>query len=58
MAKTYVTVRGFKKGKLKFESVGLPLREGKSLKKDIVKHKDSRGGSWAKGQRFTIKKIR
>ena len=53
----YVTVRGHKKGKVKFESIGLGLRNAKALKKDIISNKNTKSGSWAKNMRFTIKKI-
>lgn len=53
----YYTVRGFRKKKLGFESIGLMKRKAISLRKDIVKYKYSRGGRWAKGMKFTLKKV-
>lgn len=53
----YYTVRGYRNGRVKFESIGLAEKKAKELKKDIVKHKGTKGGSWAKGMIFKLKRI-
>ena len=53
----YYTVRGYRKGRVKFESIALPETKAKELRKDIVRHKGTRSGYWAKGMTFKLKKV-
>lgn len=53
----YYTVRGHKQGKKVFESIGMLKSKAEELRKDIVSRKRTKGGSWAKNTKFTIKNI-
>ena len=48
----YYTVRGFKKGKLDFESIAMSKVKATELRIDIKKN-----STWSKGMRFTLKRI-
>lgn len=53
----YYTVRGFKNKKMIFESIALNEKRAKELMKDILINKNTKGGSWMKNARLTLKKI-